>query len=141
LHPVIVGMTFLARIWGVRYETWKRIHWIAILVLTLVFWHSVMIGSDLLVYRWLRILWIVLWALHLLLLAGKAVPKARAWGRTYGVLEVLRESADTTSLVLEKPAVSFRPGQFGSLACASMDAGRCSTPSAFPRQTPTRPSR
>jgi predicted ferric reductase len=77
LHPVIVGMTFLARIWGVRYETWKRIHWIAILVLTLVFWHSVMIGSDLLVYRWLRILWIVLWALHLLLLAGKAVHKAR----------------------------------------------------------------
>ena len=41
---LIAGSTFLSRIWRVRYETWKRLHWITFPVLTLAFLHSLALG-------------------------------------------------------------------------------------------------
>ena len=107
---VVAGSTFLGRIWGVRYEVWKRLHWMTFVVLTAAFVHSLLTGSDL--YAWRRVVWIVLWATHVLVLLGKIWHKLRVWAPTYKVLEVSRLGPTVTGLKLERPPLHYLPGQF-----------------------------
>ncbi len=107
---MIAGSTFLGRIWGVRYESWKRLHWFNFVVLTIAFVHSLLIGSDL--YAWRRVFWIALWGIHLLVLMAKFWHKIRVWAPTYKVLDVKRLSSSVIGLKLERPAWRYFPGQF-----------------------------
>ena len=92
----IAGSTFLSRIWGVHYDVWKRLHWFAFPVLTLVFIHSVILGGD--IYGLVRYVWFVLWALHLLILLLKIYHKAKSWLRTHRILSVATPAPGVTSL-------------------------------------------
>ena len=111
---LIAGSTFLGRIWRVRYEAWKRLHWFTFPVLTLAFFHSLALGSDL--YGGVRYLWIVLWGLHLAVLLYKAIHKTRTWLRIRKVLAVRPEAQNITSLTFEKTGEHYFPGQFGFIS-------------------------
>ena len=97
---MIAGSTFLGRIWGVRYETWKKLHWLNFAVLTVAFIHSLRIGSDL--YGWRRIFWIALWGVHLLTLLSKLWHKVRVWRPTYEILETKRLGNNVVGLNVER---------------------------------------
>ena len=43
---LIAGSTFLGRIWRVKYESWKRLHWFTFPILSVVVFHSIRLGSD-----------------------------------------------------------------------------------------------
>jgi len=111
---IVAGTTFLGRIWQIRYEVWKKIHWITFIILTAAFIHSIRIGSDL--YGLNRSLWFVLWFSHLGVLAGKIIAKISAWSRIYKIRNVLHECPGTTTLIMDKPDRSYIPGQFGFLS-------------------------
>ena len=111
---LIAGSTFLGRIWGVKYETWKKFHWITFPVLTLAVFHSLVLGSDL--YGFFRYFWIALWAVHLFLLLSKLIHKVKAWIRKYRVLDVRNESSNVNTVIIEKPIKRHLPGQFGFLS-------------------------
>ena len=111
---VIAGSTFLGRIWRIRYESWKRLHWLTFPVLTLAFFHSLFLGSD--IYAAARVVWFVIWGLHLTILLGKAVHKARVWLRTHRVVSVKPEVAGVTTLVMEKPEGRYLSGQFAFIS-------------------------
>lgn len=111
---LIAGSTFLGRIWGVRYETWKHIHWIVFVVLTLAFLHSIVMGSDL--FGFFRYYWIVFFGFHVLVLLAKLHHRMRVWKPTYRVKEVIREVPNVTTLIIEKPNDFFLSGQFSFLS-------------------------
>ena len=111
---LIAGSTFLGRIWGVRYEAWKHIHWIVFGVLTLAFFHSIVMGSDL--YGFFRFYWIVVFGLHALVLLAKLYHRIRVWLPTYVIKEVRKEAPNITTLIIEKPKNFFFPGQFSFLS-------------------------
>lgn len=111
---VVAASTFLGRIWGTRYETWKHLHWLTFVVLILAFVHSMMIGSDL--YGQFRIAWIVIFALHVALMLGKFIRKARVWIPTYPILNVRRENQNVSTLEMERPNQTYEAGQFGFLS-------------------------
>ena len=107
---LIAGSTFLGRIWRVRYESWKKLHWFTFPVLTLAFAHSLSLGSDM--YGAFRIVWFVVWALHLLILVGKFTHKIRVWAATSRIASVRQEAPNVTTLAFDKPAGRYRGGQF-----------------------------
>ena len=111
---LIVGSTFLSRIWGVRYNQWKKLHWFTFPVLTLVFFHSIVLGGDL--YGIARYVWIALWGLHLVVLVSKTIHKLRAWFSSARVMSVSRPAPGITSLTIEKPKGSYLPGQFAFIS-------------------------
>ncbi|NIO82413.1 MAG: hypothetical protein GTN53_31465, partial [Candidatus Aminicenantes bacterium] len=111
---IIAGSTFLGRLWGVRYETWKNFHWLTFSVISIAFFHSFYFGSDM--YGYFRILWAVLWAVHVVIIIGKIVHKARKRSKTYRVNEVREEGPRVTTLIMEKPDVSYKAGQFGFIS-------------------------
>jgi predicted ferric reductase len=111
---VIAGSTFLGRLWGVHYETWKNFHWLTFGVITLAFFHSFYFGSDM--YGFFRILWAIIWAIHVAIIIGKIVHKASKRSKTYRIKEVREEGPRMTTLIMEKPDVSYRAGQFGFLS-------------------------
>jgi len=107
----IGASTFLSRISGVRYRVWKRMHRFTFPILTIAFFHSIRLGSDM--YGAVRVLWIALWVLHLILMAAKLVIGLRS--RKHGLTEIVDitdDTPDTTSIVVRKPKGSFLPGQF-----------------------------
>jgi predicted ferric reductase len=116
---LIAGSTFLGRVWGVRYESWKRLHWFNFSVLTLAFIHSMLIGGD--ITGPVRIAWIGLFALHGAVLAGKFYHKIRVWFRTFTVAEVRRENAQVCTLRIDAPPTTYSPGQFGFLSLKLQD--------------------
>ncbi len=111
---MIAGSTFLGRIWGVRYETWKKLHWLNFAVLTVAFIHSLRIGSDL--YGWRRIFWIALWGVHLLTLLSKLWHKVRVLRPTYEILETKRLGNNVVGLNVERANQRYHPGQFAFLS-------------------------
>lgn len=111
---VVAGAVFLGRLWGARYETWKHIHWTAFSVVTLAFFHSLLMGSD--IFGYVRYLWFVLWGLHLGVLILKLTHRADQWFNVYEVREVNREGPGITTLKMDKPGVPYRAGQFGFLS-------------------------
>ena len=111
---LIVGSTFLGRLWRVKFETWKKIHYVTFIVLTLAFVHSMGIGSDLFGIN--RILWIILWGSHVLLMLGKISAKISTWKTSYKVQNVIHESPGNTTLIIDKPKRKWTAGQFGFLS-------------------------
>ena len=112
---VIAGSTFLGRIWGVKYETWKKIHWLNFAVLTIAFIHSLQLGSDV-KQGPTRVLWFVLWVIHLAILLGKFIHKFNAWRTRVKIVGVRKDSPDTMTLTLENPRKPYVPGQFAFLS-------------------------
>jgi predicted ferric reductase len=111
---LIIASTFLGRIWRVKFESWKKIHYVTFIVLTLAFIHSMGIGSDLFGIN--RILWILLWSSHAALMLGKFASNIKTWNRTYKVQEVIIENSGNTTLKIDKPKRSWAAGQFGFLS-------------------------
>lgn len=111
---VIAASTFLGRIWGTSYETWKHLHWLTFVVLTLAFVHSMLIGSDL--YGEFRIAWIVIFGLHVALMLGKLIRKVRVWFPAYRVVDVRKENENVSTLEIESPTRDYEAGQFGFLS-------------------------
>ncbi len=108
---LLVGAsTFLSRIWGVRYEVWKRIHWITFAVLTLAFAHSMQIGGD--VHGLFRVFWIALYGLHVLILLSKFTHKIVSWSRHYRISAVDESGPNVRTLHFDTPRRSHHPGQF-----------------------------
>lgn len=111
---LIAGSTFLGRIWGVRYETWKHFHWFTFVVITLAFFHSFKLGSD--INGFFRPFWAALWGIHAVMMIMKLIHKARKSSLTYEIMKVRRETPGVITLIMEKPKVSYKPGQFGFLS-------------------------
>jgi 3-phenylpropionate/trans-cinnamate dioxygenase ferredoxin reductase subunit len=111
---LIAGSTFLGRIWRVRYESWKRLHWFTFPILSVVVFHSIRLGSD--INGFARPLWFILWGIHLAILIWKIIHKAKSWSRTYRVLSVKEEAPNITTLVMEKPDVQYVPGQYAFIS-------------------------
>ena len=111
----IAASTFLSRIWGVRYRVWKRIHLLTFPVLTIAFFHSIRLGSDM--YGPVRVLWFALWISHLLIMLAKLTNgiKNRRRGLTE-IVDVRQETADTTSITTKRPPGNFIPGQFAFIS-------------------------
>lgn len=107
---LIAGSTFLGRIWRVRYESWKKLHWFTFPVLTLAFAHSLSLGSDM--HGAFRIVWFVVWALHLLILVAKLTHKIRVWAATSRIASVRQEALNVTTIAFDKPVGRYRGGQF-----------------------------
>jgi len=111
---LIAGSTFLGRIWGVRYEAWKYMHWFNFAVITLAFFHSFRLGSDM--FGFFRYFWLALWILHAATIALKIIHKAVRWSKSFEVREVREERRGVFSLIMEKPEAAYLPGQFGFLS-------------------------
>lgn len=111
---VISGSTFLGRIWRVRYEVWKRIHWLTFPVLTVSYIHSRMIGSD--INGGFGTIWFVLWLLHLGLVLGKITHKIVVWSKQYQILKIDNVKPDITTIEMEKTAKKYLPGQFAFIS-------------------------
>jgi predicted ferric reductase len=112
---VIAGSTFFGRIWGTRYETWKNFHWLTFSVLTLAFFHSFFLGSD--IYGGFRFFWGALWGVHVIMMVLKLLHKKKKWSHYYKILEVRKERQGVTTIIAEKPDKShYLPGQFGFLS-------------------------
>ena len=116
---LIAGSTFLGRIWRIRYENWKKLHWFTFPVLTMAFFHSLRLGSDL--YGPYVVVWFIIWGLHLAMLLGKIIHKIRTWARTLKVVRVEHHGPSTTTLVLEKPRGRVLPGQFSFISLRRND--------------------
>ena len=111
---LVIGVTFLGRIWHIKYETWKKLHWFTFPVLTLAFFHSLYLGSD--IYGSTRVLWFVLWGFHLFVLSYKIMHKILAWLQTVRIISVNHDSPSVTTLVMEKPKQKYLPGQFAFIS-------------------------
>jgi predicted ferric reductase len=111
---LIAGSTFLSRIWGVRYEVWKYMHWFTFAVITLAFFHSFRMGSD--IYGFFRYLWLALWILHAATIVVKFIHRASRWMKHYEVKEVKEECRGVFSLIMDRPEAAYLPGQFGFLS-------------------------
>lgn len=111
---VVVGATFLGRIWRVRYEVWKRVHWLTFPVLTLAFFHSLFLGSD--IYGGFRTVWFIVWGFHLGTVLWKLAHKVRVWSRTVKIESVTEATPGITTIQMENPNASYLPGQFAFLS-------------------------
>lgn len=111
---LISGSTFLGRIWQVPYESWKRLHRFTFPILTLVFFHSLLLGSDM--YGFTRVVWFVLYGFHVTILLWKIIHKVRFWSKKYKVISVEQVRPNITSLVLEKPRRKYIPGQYAFIS-------------------------
>jgi predicted ferric reductase len=111
---LIAGSTFLGRIWGVRYEAWKYLHWVTFAVITLAFFHSFRLGSDM--FGFFRYFWLALWIMHVVMIVMKFIHKASRWSKSYEVSGVREECRGVYSLIMEKPEEVYLPGQFGFLS-------------------------
>lgn len=107
---VIGGSTFLGKMFSVKYETWKLIHYISFFILTLAFFHALFIGSDL--HSIHRKIWIAIWVVHVLLMAVKFVHKIRLNRKIYKVDRVINNNENVTTVIVNKKS-DFKPGQFG----------------------------
>jgi predicted ferric reductase len=107
---LVVGVTFLGRIWRMRYEAWKKLHWFTFPVLTLAFYHSLYLGSD--IYGRTKVFWFALWGFHLAILVLKTIHKLLTWFRTVRILSVDHEAPSVTTIVTERPKTKYLPGQF-----------------------------
>ncbi|MBT3275297.1 MAG: hypothetical protein HN368_19235 [Spirochaetales bacterium] len=110
----IIGSTFLGRIWNIRYETWKRLHWLTFPVLTLAFYHSIQLGSD--IYGPLRTTWFILWGFHLLVVLGKIFHKLSVWRKTSRIVSAVSDTPGTLTVVAEKLKQRYQPGQFAFIS-------------------------
>jgi predicted ferric reductase len=107
---LIAGSTFLGRIWGVRYENWKNFHWFTFAVITLAFFHSFIIGSD--IYGFFRPFWAALWGIHVIIIVLKFIHKAGKRSKTYEISKVILEAPGVTTLMVNKPKITYKAGQF-----------------------------
>jgi predicted ferric reductase len=111
---LIAGSTFFGRIWGVRYEAWKHMHWVTLAVITLAFFHSFRLGRD--IFGFFRYFWLALWILHVVMIVMKFIHKAARRSKSYEVKKVLEESRGVHTLIMEGPVAAYLPGQFGFLS-------------------------
>ena len=107
---LVGASTSLSRIWGVRYEIWKKIHWVTFAVLTLAFVHSLQLGGD--IHGLFRGFWIALYGLHVLIILSKFTHKIVNWSRHYRISAVEESGPNVRTLHFDKPRRSHLPGQF-----------------------------
>ena len=115
LNFFILGMAASAALFyqklHLKYETWKTIHQATYVVLPLAVVHSLLLGSDL-ISGPLRIFWFVLAGVYVAVWSYKLWNRAQVRGHPYTIAEVVQETHDTWSLVLEGKYIDYRPGQF-----------------------------
>ncbi len=112
---LLVLSALLYRRLGMKYETWRRLHKGAILVLFLGFVHSLYAGEDLLSLG-PRVFWFALFGLGAVVFLYRNVY-VPLWGRRrFRVAGMTRESPDVWTLALDPEAEQapfrYRPGQF-----------------------------
>lgn len=110
---IIGGSTFLGKMFSVKYETWKLIHNISFFILTLAFFHALLIGSD--IYSIYRVVWITIWVLHIILVLIKFINKFRLSRKIYYVHKVIKENINVTTIFIKRK-FKFKAGQFGFIS-------------------------
>ncbi|OEH85991.1 hypothetical protein BHU72_14900 [Desulfuribacillus stibiiarsenatis] len=110
---IITSMTaiFYKRL-RLRYETWFTIHKANYLVFPLVFFHSIKEGTTIFSTTHVRYLWYVLFALYLLLVIYKIVQVVRARRHPYQIIEIIKETPDIHTVVLQGKKKHHLAGQF-----------------------------
>ena len=126
MMPALVGFLFLAGV-GVTsykrarrrmsYETWWLIHLLSYLGVALSFFHQIDSGAMFLDHKALRGLWLLMYLQLLLTIVGGRLvtPLWRSWRHQLRVERVVRETADTISVVVkgrDLDRLSARGGQF-----------------------------
>ncbi len=103
--------------WGVKFEQWRRMHYIlAPLIIILVFLHSFETGDDLKILP-VRVLWAILLIMALAAYFYHKVLKPRCLARDpYRVVDVQQETHNVWTVKLAPPAgkvvYDYYPGQF-----------------------------
>lgn len=98
---------------GMRYESWKLIHLLNYVVFPAAFVHSLLIGAPTLgSVAWLRVYWWVLLGVYVLVVVYRLGRRVMVRSRPYTVSDVHPESHDVTTLSLDGPRLSHKPGQF-----------------------------
>lgn len=106
------GGALLYRALKWRYETWKTVHWASYAILPIGFTHSFLLGSTVQSQPAVRLLWVVLAALYLIIVAYRVWNGIRVRQNPYQVVEVRQETHDTWSLFFEGRRFDHQPGQF-----------------------------
>ncbi len=97
---------------GMKYETWKYIHWINYAIIIAVFIHSVLMGSTLSSYPALLGYWIALISIYGIVMLYKLVHFLLRERRRYQVVSVSPQTHDINVLELSGPVIRHDPGQF-----------------------------
>jgi predicted ferric reductase len=97
---------------GMRYETWKYIHWLNYAIIIAVFIHSVLMGSTLSSYPLLLGYWIALISVFGIVMLYKLIHFLLREKRRYQVVSVTPETHDINVLELSGPMIRHDPGQF-----------------------------
>ena len=101
---------------GLKYETWKYIHWINYVVFILVFIHSMWLGTTLRASVPLVVFWYTLLALFHLILLIKLVRFIHMRRNPSQVVAVQQATHDTWNLEFDGPKLAHKPGQYLMLA-------------------------
>ena len=109
---VVAGAALVWRARRWRYETWKRLHYLAYVVIPIGLLHALRLGSTVNGSTFLRVYYYVLTALYAILVTVKVLRRLGARRRRYTVAHVERENHDITSVYLEGPRVRHVAGQF-----------------------------
>lgn len=110
---VISVSTYIGKILSIKYEIWKRIHWLSFGVLTFGFFHGLLIGSD--IYGIHRIIWILVWSIHLILTVTKLVHKLYMKSIKHTITDVISITPLVTTVKIDMEK-KFNPGQFGFIS-------------------------
>jgi len=108
---VTAGAAILSGVLPLRYEAWERVHTAGYAVFALAFVHSTLIGSDLRRTP-MRVVWGILGALFLGLLAHNLWRRSRIRSHPFEVSEVVQETHDTWSMSFDGGHPRYDPGQF-----------------------------
>lgn len=93
-----------------KYELWKKIHWLSFPVFIFVYIHAINIGSSM--YGVHKNIFIVILFLYSLLVIYKILFEIYKYISTYTVSEVIRENDSVVTLKV-KSERKFKSGQFG----------------------------
>ncbi|HJN18813.1 MAG TPA: ferric reductase-like transmembrane domain-containing protein, partial [Armatimonadota bacterium] len=118
----VIVLTSIFRLFlGLKYESWRKIHYLSFALVLFIGVHSLALGADL-AGGWTRMVWMGMLAGYALLFVWvKLARPALVRSRGYVVESVDRLSHDTHNLRLKPKGAGFGhvPGQFGFLTLRS----------------------
>jgi predicted ferric reductase len=109
---IIAGVAILYAKLHLKYETWKNIHRISYIILPIAFIHSIVLGSDLHKYLWLKTLWYILAGIYLIVMAYKIINWIKVRKHPFKIAGVVQETHDIWSLHFKGKNKNYKPGQF-----------------------------
>lgn len=110
---IVFASILIKKIFSVKYETWKKIHWLSFGILTFGFFHGLLMGSD--IYGIHKTVWIILWLVHIILVTINFTHKLYKKNKKYIIKEIIYVTPMVTTIKIDLNW-DFKPGQFGFIS-------------------------